>query len=154
MFKVSFNDSSRKVFKEGRETTVILRGTVKLPEFWHSLPQSIMDWIANRKNLEVYENLVNNYLIIYSSGISRCHKDDKYDSILGERVAEGRAKLYIYRFFCTLCMKIERYYNKILFGTPIVDSGDGDCLMADIKKYTDFCIREAHHLGELLKDKE
>ena len=36
----------------------------------------------------------------------------------------------------------------------VVAEGQGSCLMQDITKYEGLYIREAHHIGELLKSKE
>ena len=74
--------------------------------------------------------------------------------MLGERLAEARAKLKIYKFFYNLCDKLYEYYSKILFGPHgVVDSGEGSCIGRDLKKYEDLYIKETHHIGELLKDK-
>lgn len=159
VFKVSFKETpkrhSKVVEKAGRTTTVYLRGFVKLPEFWHNMPREIFKWVENRKKVEVYENIVDNTLIIFSSGVSKCREDDRYDTVLGERLAEARAKYCIYKFFYDLTTRLYDYYNRILFGDDgVVDIGKGSCLAQDIKKYEGLCIREAHHIGELLKSKE
>ena len=157
IFKVSFKETpkqpSKAVTKVGLTTTVILRGVIKLPSFWKYMPDDIVDWIGKAKKVEGYENLADNTLIIYSTGVSKCNPDDKYDSLLGERLAEARAKYHIYKFFYDLTSKLYDYYNKIMFGeAEIVDSGHGSCLERDTDKYEGLCIREAHHIGELLKD--
>jgi hypothetical protein len=96
----------------------------------------------------------NNILIIHSEGIAKCKEGDKYDSVLGERLAESRAKYCIYKFFYGLTSKLYDYYNKIMFGDAgIVDGGHGSCLAQDLKKYEGLYIRESHHIGELLKDR-
>ena len=158
VFKVSFKETekspSKVTQKVGKTTTVILRGVVELPAFWKHLPEEIIKWIEGRQKVEGYENLADNTLIIYSTGISKCNPDDKYDSLLGERLSEARAKYHIYKFFYDLTSKLYDYYGKIMFGdTGVVDSGHGSCLAQDIKKYEGLCIRESHHIGELLASK-
>ena len=159
IFKVSFKETSKNpskaVTKVGLTTTVILRGVIKLPAFWKHLPEEIIKWIEGRQKVEGYENLADNTLIIYSTGVSKCNPDDKYDSLLGERLAEARAKYCIYKFFYDLTTKLYDYYGRIMFGDEgLVDSGHGSCLAQDMKKYEDLCIREAHHIGELLANKD
>jgi hypothetical protein len=158
MFKVSFketeNNPSKAVYKAGRITNVILKGVVQLPNFWHLMPPDICEWIATQTKVELYEDMSNNTLIIHSEGIAKCKEGDKYDSILGERLAESRAKYCIYKFFYGLTSKLYDYYNKIMFGDAgIVDGGHGSCLAQDLKKYEGLYIRESHHIGELLKDR-
>lgn len=157
MFKVSFKETPNKPFrvvtKAGRETTVILRGTIKMPDFWHHMPMEIVDWIGNRTRIEGYEDIVNNTIIIYSTGKAKCMEGDTYNSLLGERIAESRAKYYIYKFIYDLCQRLYSYYAGIAIGnaTSVINTaGSNDCIAQDINKYKGLCIRESHHLGELL----
>jgi hypothetical protein len=159
IFKVSFKetakDPSKAVTKVGLTTTVILKGIVKLPEFFDKIPADIMEWVGHQKKVEVYENMADQTMMVFSTGMAKCHEEDKYDSLLGERLAEARAKYYIYKFFYDLCSKLEEYYNNLLYGPcGVVDSGSGSCIARDLKKYEGLCIREAHHIGELLASKE
>lgn len=158
VFKVSFketeNNPSKVVYKAGMVTDVILKGTIVIPEFWHRMPEEIMVWIATRKKIELYEDIAHGILIIHSEGISKCRKDDRYETLLGERLAEARAKYHIYKFLYDLTAKLYDYYNRILFGEAgVVDTGKGSCLAQDVKKYEALCIRESHHIGELLASK-
>ena len=158
IFKVSFKeaakDPSKAVTKVGLTTTVILKGIVKLPEFFDKIPADIMEWIGHQKKVEVYENMADQTMIVFSTGMAKCHEKDKYDSLLGERLAEARAKYCIYKFFYDLTTKLYDYYNRIMFGDAgLVDSGHGSCLAQDLKKYEGLCIRESHHIGELLASK-
>ena len=159
IFKVSFKETaknpSKAVTKVGLTTTVILKGVVNLPEFFSLVPISIMKWISQQKKVEIYEDIANHTMQIFSTGVAKCREDDKYDSILGERLAEARAKYCIYKFFYDLCSKLEEYYSNILYGPcGVVDSGSGSCIARDLMKYEGLCIKEAHHIGQLLKDKE
>lgn len=155
VFKVSFKETekhiSKIVEKKGRTTTVNLLGEVRLPDFWNSIPDDISAWIARREKLEIYET--NKSLYVLSEGKAKCREDDRYDTLLGERLAEARAKYYIYKFFYDLTCRLFDYYNRLLFGKiGVFDMGDGSCIAQDVKKYEALCIREAHHIGELLKD--
>ena len=158
VFKVSFKETpkshSKVVEKAGRTTTVYLKGVVKLPEFWHNMPRDIFKWIESRKKVEVYENIVDNTLTVFSSGVARCVEGDRYDTLLGERLAEARAKYNIYEFFDKLTGKLSGYYNTLLFGyRGVVDSGDGNCLAQDGVKYEKLCRRELEYQRELIMSK-
>jgi len=158
VFKVSFKETEKNpckvVEKVGKTTAVILKGVVGLPAFWKHIPDEVVDFIGNTTKVEVYENIVDNYMLVYSKGVAKCRPDDKLDTLLGERLAEARAKYHIYKFFYNLTSKLYDYYNKIMFGDAgIVDSGHGSCLAQDLKKYEGLCIREAHHIEELLASK-
>lgn len=158
IFKVSFketpNNPSKAVYKAGRVTNVILKGVVELPNFWHLMPPDICEWVATQTKVELYEDMANNTLIIHSEGTAKCKEEDKYDSILGERIAESRAKYCIYKFFYGLCLRLSDYYGKIMFGNNPVAATDNKGLMGCLEKYKGLCIRESHHVGELLASKE
>ena len=159
IFKVSFKETeknpSKALYKAGRNTNVILKGYVVLPKFWKHLPDEVMRWIEGRQKVEIYENIADNTLYVYSTGMAKCRPDDHYNSLLGERLAEARAKYCIYKFFYDLTTKLYDYYGRIMFGDEgLVDSGHGSCLAQDMKKYEGLCIREAHHIGELLASKD
>lgn len=157
IFKVSFKETekspSRIVEKKGRTTTVTLKGVVRLPVFWSKVPDDIMEWIAVNPYVELYEDISDNTLLVFSSGKARCMPGDRYDTVLGERIAEARAKYDIYKFFYSLTCKLHDYYNVLLFGTPVVDNGDGNCITQDAIRYERLLRREAEHIMELTKDK-
>jgi hypothetical protein len=159
IFKVSFKETeaspSKITEKKGKTTIVTLKGVVELPSFWSLIPSHIMDWVTRQKYLEIYEDISNNTLIVFSSYTAKCVEGDKYKSLLGERLAEAHAKYYIYKFFYDLASKLYNYYNRILFGDEdIAANGHGSCLAQDIKKYEGLCISESHHIGELLASKD
>lgn len=157
MFKVSFKetpkDPSKVVTRIGNKTTVILKGTVRLPAFFKDIPVEILDWISGIEKVELYENIVDNTLTVYSTGVAKCMEGDTYDYVLGERIAESRAKYCIYKFFFDLSLKLFDYYSALIFGKEgVVGKGSPGCIERDVKKYEALCIREAHHLGELLNN--
>lgn len=159
MFKVSFketaNNPSKAVIKTGRVTTVMLRGYTELPHFWPLMPPDINEWIAEQTKVELYEDMAKGAMLIHSEGLSKCMEGDKYDSLLGERLAESRAKMHIYKFFYDLCCKLYDYYNEILFGNEgVVATGDSGSLERTMVKYEKLYGRELSHQHELLKGKE
>ena len=160
VFKVSFKDapkaSSKVTMVKGKKTVVFLNGTVRLPEFWKHIPDEITDWLVDGTHpISGAEDIATNTFHLKVIGVARCHKDEKFDYVFGERLAEARAKYKIYKFFYGLTCRLYDYYNRILFGDEeVVDMGNGSCLAQDVKKYEALCIREAHHISELLKGKE
>lgn len=159
MFKVSFKETpknpSKLVTKVGNETTVLLKGIVEIPDFWKHLPEEIVEWIAQAKHLEGYEDVAKNQLIIYSKGITKCHPEDHYDTVLGDRMAESRAKYHIYKFFYDLSYKLTEYYGNLIYGVEgaVVSSTDNG-LMGTAKKYEKLYMRELRHQRELLEKKQ
>lgn len=159
LFKVSFKDSpknpSKAVVVTGKRTVVLLSGTVKFPKFWKHVPNEIIEWMTDQGHLiSGDEDIATNTFHLKAMGKARCHEEEEFDYKFGERLAEARAKLKIYKFFYNLCDKLYEYYSKILFGPRgVVDFGEGSCIGRDLKKYEDLYIKEARHIGELLKDK-
>ena len=158
MFKVSFketpNSPSKIVTKMGNVTLVMLKGTCKLPDFFKYIPEDVSNWISQQKHVECYEDIVNNELIIYSEGVSKCHPEDKYESVFGERMAESRSKECIYKFLYGLCSRLYAYYDNIMFGYPgVVASGSNLSLAYALTKYEKLWRHEKQHLVELLQKK-
>ena len=153
MFKVSFKDAPKNptklVTKWGNETTVVLNGTVKIPAFMRYIPEEIISWINEQTLIDGTDDLANMRLIVIAKGTARCHPDDKYDTVLGERLAESRAKYNIYKFFYELSYKLSEYYGTILYGNAIVDDPK-EGLMADVCKYERLCRMEKDHQTDLL----
>ena len=157
MFKVSFKETpknpSKLVTKMGNETTVMLRGTCKLPAFWKYIPEDIYKWIEGQRHIEGYEDIANNQLIIYAKGISKCHPEDKYDTVFGERMAESRAKEVIYKFFYNLCYNLNEYYQAILFGSDQIVNETEQGIVGAAVKYEKLLNHEKQHQVELLQNK-
>ena len=160
MFKVSFKDNpkdpAKVVMRFGNTTAVMLKGTVALPEFFKKLPDEIVTWMTDKQNLiSGEEDIATNTFHIKVKAYAFCHENDKFDYVFGERLAEARAKLKIYKFFYTLDKKLLEYYHRILYGgSNSVHGKYNSCLAADYIKYQSLCLKEAHHIGQLLKDKE
>lgn len=159
IFKVSFKETeknpSKIVVKKGKTTIVTLKGTVELPKFWSKIPEEIIEWIASLTYVELYENISCNTMTVFSEGIAKCSEEDKYDSLLGERLAEAKAKECIYKFFYNLCYRLYDYYSAILFGNPSVAAdGDGNSLYRALYKYEKLYEQELKHQKELLENKD
>lgn len=160
MFKVTFKqnpkNSFRLITKVGNETTVMLEGIIDLPDLRKYIPTEVVEWITNQSMVEGYENTASNQLIIYSRGMSKCHPDDKYDVILGERLAESRAKQNIYKFMYYFCKKIFEYFNTALRGNDYVcgDECEPNSLLSDVLKYKKLWWAELDHFEKLRRNND
>ena len=154
MFKISFKDTpkypSKLVTKIGAVTNVILKGTTTLPDFWKHIPADIYEWTINSKYVEWDENFIDDTLVIYAGGKSKCAEGDKFNPILGERLAEARAKYNIYKHFSILAEKLCDYYGAIIYGDgPVIDITNKG-LMGVAIKYGKLADREEEHIKKLI----
>lgn len=156
MYKVSFTDDFKKVERfNNKVTKVTLKGTIK--NAWAlddlNIPQSIYDWMRdnNCKDLDTLE----------VSGIAIRSDKDKDDPVLGERLAEARAKLKIYKFMKTFCYKMLKYYALKLYGIntnsaitvrAINQESYDDSLQKAYEKYNRLVDVENTHIKQLLYD--
>jgi len=156
MYKVSFTDDFKKVERfNNKVTKVTLKGTIK--NAWAlddlNIPQSIYDWMRNNncKDLDTLE----------VSGIAIRSDNDKDDPVLGERLAEARAKLKIYKFMKTFCHKMLKYYALKLYGITtnsaitlraIDQESCDDSLQKAYEKYSKLVDTENNHIKQLLYD--
>lgn len=152
MFKVSFKEGAKKVqvFNE-RATIVTLEGYVHLPRFWNNLPYELQTWAWNHLGFDGHS--------IEVQGKAVCAKGDTFNPIVGERIAESKAKIKLYSFMYKLCVKLSRYYYNILFGNTDVDGfidpeeGHKVVGLADVvEKYSWLLTKESRHLDKLLEE--
>ena len=80
--------------------------------------------------------------------------------VIGERIAEARAKIKVYKFMHTLCKKLMYHYYGILYGVPegigelhtkVISDHQGG-LQEACNKYATLWLKESQHLGKLMKD--
>lgn len=154
MFKISFKETSipcKVVFKEGRKTTVTYRGIIMLPKLWWYMPLEIRRWINHCSYVDICENIATNTAVIYARGTARCREDDKYDTLLGERIAEARSKYNMYRFVAELCTKLIYYYNNLIIGERVIPFPCGQKgLYEDMVRYEKLKEKEIEHIEALL----
>ena len=161
MLKVSFKDKEKcpakkvEVFND-KATVVTLTGNIKAPEWWWKIPRNIYKWMANHPSVEVYDNLLGN-VTVKAVGKSVCSDEDSFAPVFGERIAEARAKIKLYRFMYTLTNKIIAYNKKVLYGnfevaTRITKYNEHplQCLYMDAIKYNKLLTAEKEHLNNLL----
>ena len=155
MYKVSFKDDFKKVERfNNKVTKVTLIGSINdlfTPDGL-DVPRPIIDWMIDRWGDTV---------TIEVSGIAVRNDKDKDDPVLGERLAEARAKLKIYKLMKTFCHKMLKYYALKLYGintnnTITVRAIDQesyvDSLQKAYKKYSRLVDVENTHIKQLLYD--
>ena len=152
MYKVSFTDNFKKVERfNNKVTKVTLKGTIK--DAWAldylNIPQPIYDWMK--------DNNCKDFDTLEISGIAVRSDNDKDDPVLGERLAEARAKLKIYKFMRTFCHKMLKYYALKLYGTKasnntivIKVNPERDSLFKAYMKYDKLVDVENNHIKQLL----
>lgn len=160
MLKVSFKDKkgcpAKKVQVFNNKTTkVTLVGKIKFPDWWMYIPldSDIMRWVNNHPSVEFHYGLVVTDSTIIVDGISTCSDKDEFNPVLGERIAEARAKKKLYGFMLTLTKKLICYYHNLLYGKFAVkvegETADS-CIYKEMEKYSVLYGAELEHLRNLL----
>jgi hypothetical protein len=158
MLKVSFDDNSKKVqVFNGRATVVTLSGKLKVPnKLWQIIPIEATNWIWQCPSVDASwgDGSVDfSVFNIKVTGKSVCSEEDTFNPKLGERIAESRAKVKLYKFMYKLCDILTHTYNEILFGPyiPLRKSYNSSSVLEDLNFYRGLWAKESHHLGELLQ---
>jgi hypothetical protein len=163
MLKVSFKDNFKKVASFNNKATVVtLTGECITPLWFNNVPHKIWEWVMWHPSVEISETYSNQNLvmIIEVSGKSVCADGDTFDDKIGERIAESRAKIKLYKFMHTLCKKLMYCYYGYIYGVP---EGRGTCKTATLsdyhggiqdgcRKYAELWVKESRHLGTLLNE--
>ena len=156
MYKVSFTDNFKKVERfNNKVTKVTLSGVIRnIYDGELIIPPSISSWMA--------DNMGRVIDIIEVTGTAVRNNKDKDNPVLGERLAEARAKLKIYKFMKTFCNKMLKYYKFKLYGTKanndvIIKTGpeglsNNDSLLKAYMKYNKLVDVENTHIKQLLYD--
>ena len=163
MFKVSFKEESKKTqIFNGKATLVTLVGEMKMPtEVWRAFPDDVAHWMWGHQGVDVqWGNCTRTQeaFILEITGKSVCAEGDIFNAEVGQRIAESRVKIKLYKFMHNLCESLMKYYYDIMYGNAEFDvireshtEAPKDCLYLTCKKYRELWIKESHHLGELLK---
>lgn len=166
MFKVSFKDNSKKaqVFNN-RATIVTLVGTMTFPTtLWSVFPDIIANWMWQHPSVDASwsshnKNLNMEAIRLEVSGKSVCAEEDTFNPIIGERIAESRAKIKLYKFLHNLCEMLMNHYYDIMYGNAEIGTireshteAPKDCLYLPCQKYRELWIKESRHLGKLLEE--
>lgn len=158
MYKVSFSDDFKKVERfNNKVTKVTLEGEINnvFGESRLSIPLDITNWMVDNNG-----GVTLDCIKVY--GVSVRNNKDKDNLVLGERVAEARAKLKIYKFMKTFCYKMLQYYALMVYGVKTkgtvtisannVDKYNGNSLADTYKKYSHLIEVENTHIKQLLYD--
>lgn len=148
MFKVSFKDKKVKRVDNNRATIITLTGEIKAPEDVYLYPTPVRLWIN-----EIHPWIDTDGWDITVRGKSICSEEDTIDNVFGERLAEARAKLHLYKFMRTLCKKLCEFYDSFLYGndhTKVIITDNGDSLKKALNKYNKLVVREKKHIFDLL----
>lgn len=154
MYKVSFTNDFKKVKRFGKKVTkVTLEGIINnvYNQNSISIPTPVFTWMV--------DNIGSHINIIKMTGTAIRNDKDKDDPVLGERLAEARAKLKIYKFMRTFCHKMLEYYAHELYGiktnnTITIKASEqesyNDSLLKAYKKYDRLVDVENTHIKQLL----
>jgi hypothetical protein len=161
MFKVSFKKDCKKVqtFND-RATIVTIVGYMDYPnELWTCTPTSITDWLWNHPSIDV-RVYGGDGLRLEFSGKSVCSAEDTFNPIIGERIAESRAKIRLYKFIHTLLYKLYVYYFDVILGDryalcdieKTINYNKPGGIFEEMGKYKDLLRKETLHLEKLLEE--
>ena len=157
MLKVSFKDNFKKVETfNGKATVVTLTGKTLCPDFMiDCLPNKVWKWIKYHPSVDVSKGFTGNemYYILKVSGKSVCAEGDTFDAKTGERIAECRAKIKLYKFMHTLAVMLGYHYYNIIYGNTYIDIEDNikEGLYHVYTRYSELLQHEKRHLYELLQ---
>lgn len=164
MLKVSFKKDSKKVQTfNGRCTLVTLVGQMSIPNnLWSAFPNEVANWIWEHPSVDSSWGTCtkeNEIIRLECFGKSVCAEGDTFDPVIGERIAESRAKIRLYKFMHNMCEKIVQFYYGIMYGNAEFDvireshiEAPMDCLYLTCKKYRELWVKESYHLGKLLEE--
>lgn len=151
IFKVRFINKpdcpSKEVAHYNDNTTVVtLKGTI----YQRDLP-----YIPNK----IWQNLVKrnvdmrwDSLTFYVQGKAKKHPNDKFNPVTGERIAESRAKIKLYKTIGNLVYDMYCWYMETAIGFFDFDDSSvkDSSLWATYIKYDEMLGKEITHLKELL----
>lgn len=148
MLKLSF--SSKKLQAKPIKTQVF-NNTVTKVTFYGTLingtgicmPAAIKEFIDTYKGVD-YICSGDDYIIV-ATGISKRNKDDIYNSTIGYRIAESRAKIKLYKFMYNLSKKFLKVISPMVSGHSRYGG-----IPDDVIKYKEFLSKEKKHLSDLI----
>ena len=154
MIKLSFKgEDSKKVEHFNNKVTVVTLKPViiGLNFFDISLDSKILDFIHSHPNIEITGTKMG--LALKAQGKATCNEEDEFDPIWGERIAEARAKIRLYKFMTILLYKLMEYHSNMAYGKDsttlrIVQGKTG--FFAYARKFEELVRSERKHLNKLL----
>lgn len=154
MYKISFKNPDSKVVKtynDGKVTIVTLNGVMSesLINLYWDCPYKFRLWAINHPNVKIDSSTIT------VTGKAIRSEQDENNPKIGERIAESRAKLSLYKFMRTLLKKIYEYKYNELFGNFVLRRDensylDKDTILGQFIKYSKLFEKENIHLRTLL----
>lgn len=153
MIKFSNKTKVVKHFND-KVTFVTIGGHFQMPEYI-LFSDKILEWI-NKHPLTNFWYGGSGYLEVIGRA-TKCDTDT-FDPVFGERLAEARAKKYLFWILYRVCeMFLEELSKNIglnmdnIRDTARDDSAESKTLLSDIRKYYNLYMKEAQHVEQLLK---
>ena len=149
MYKFVFEPSNcfaaKKVVKRDANTTVFLHGTL-------TLPSNCSFKFPSSNYVNIVSSCKGSYEISVV-GFTKCCKGDKYNSLLGERLAEAYAKRDLYLFiYKTLKQKFDLLMDFLGIDKNDVPKYKKNALGDNVIKYKNLYEHELEHINNLLAD--
>lgn len=151
MYKVSFDNYSKAIIKYGNITIYSIMGEVELPG--ELITSDILTKMRASMNVNIIRTYSPSRYRLYCTGSTKLHSNDKYDPILGERIAESKCKINLYKYMYNLLYCIRKKFEDILYGGDTIFHSNGG-LHGAVQKYYDLQFKEEQHLNKLLEGVE
>lgn len=155
MLKLSFKGNYKRVQNINNKYTIVtLTGVSSFDCFMGQCPTSIIDWVEENHFIEAWYNPILCHLVLKATGKAECSPNDTYNPTIGERLAEARVKIKLYKFMCTLCDKLIDYYAHLIGCSPqyLANEIPNHGLLEASLKYKILLHREEEYLEKLLKE--
>ena len=154
MLKLSFKNSCKRYNIDSKYTIVTLTGVSSFDCFMSQCPTSIIDWVEESHFIETWYNPILCHLVLKATGRAKCSPNDTYNPTIGEKLAEARAKIKLYKFMHTLCDKLIDYYMHLIGDSPqhLTSKMHNHGLLGASLKYKTLLCREEEYLEKLLKE--
>lgn len=149
MYKVSFDPKTFKKVEHfnNRTTKVTLTGNIDWDLSVLFTYSPIGDWIMSHES--VFLRWGSQTITV--SGRTTCHSTDTFDPVLGERIAESKAKVRLYRYMSVLLSKMAAQYKKELGISCRSKTARADSVLGAYQKYVRLHQSESRHLKELMQ---
>lgn len=154
MIKLSFKgeDSKKVEHFNNKVTTVTVKAVIiGLNTYDVNYSNEIWNWTVFHPVITT--GFKSGMMTIQAEGKAKCSEEDEFDPVWGEKIAESRAKLRLYRFMTTLLYKLVEYHSKKAYGKNsttlrIVQGRTG--FFAYARKFEGLVRSEREHLNKLL----
>lgn len=152
MIKLSFKgEDSKKVEHFNNKVTIVTVKATIIGFYSYDVnyPKEVWDWAIFHPVITV--GFKSGMITILAEGKATCSEEDEFDPVWGEKIAESRAKLRLYRFMSTLLYKLTEFHSIKAFGRDsniLVQDETG--FHAGAKKFEELVGSERKHLNKLL----